>query len=318
MRADLFRDATGRLRVGWRLLWFAGAFVALAALGFGLLGGVGLVGQAAVMLMAALVAGWWVLRAADGRAPGALGFYASPEAPGEAARGLLLGMGVALSAVGAIALAGGVRWEAESGTLGGVAVEAVRSLAFFAVPAAAEEALARGYPLQALAEAWGPGIALAVTSVGFGLLHLENPGLTPVAMMNLVAAGLLLGVVYLRTGSLWWASGVHLGWNWSHGFVADLPVSGLDLVDAPLWEGAPVGAAWIGGGAFGPEGSVLTTAVALAASAALWWGPWLSPGEEARRARPLAPLPRRTVSRAGEAAEDGDDEGGMATGEGGG
>jgi len=317
MRVDLFRDATGRLRVGWRLLWFAGAFVALATLGLGLLGGMGLVGQATVMLVAALLAGWWVLRAADGRGPGALGFHASTEAVGEAARGLVLGTAVALSAVGAIALAGGVRWEAQSGTLAGVAVEAVRSLAFFAVPAAAEEALARGYPLQALAEAWGPGIALAVTSVGFGLLHLENPGLTGIAMVNLVAAGLLLGVVYLRTGSLWWASGVHLGWNWAHGFVADLPVSGLDLVDAPLWEGAPAGAAWIGGGGFGPEGSVLTTGVALAASAALWWGPWLRPGKAARRARPLAPLPRASVPGVGEAANDGDDEGGPRSEEGG-
>lgn len=313
MSADLFRDATGRLRVGWRLLWFAGAFVALAVLGFAVVGSPGLVAQATVMLVAALVAGWWVLRAADGRGPGALGFHTSREAFGEAARGLVLGTVVALSAVAAIAVAGGVRWEAESGTLGGVAVEAVRSMAFFAVPAAAEEALARGYPLQALAEAWGPGIALAVTSVGFGLLHLENPGLTQVAMVNLVAAGLLLGVVYLRTGSLWWASGVHLGWNWAHGFVADLPVSGLDLVDTPLWEGAPAGAAWIGGGGFGPEGSVLTTGVALAASAALWWGPWLRPGEAARRARPLAPLPRATVPGAGEAVSDGDDDGGPST-----
>ncbi|HSR42452.1 MAG TPA: type II CAAX endopeptidase family protein [Longimicrobiales bacterium] len=314
MSADLFRDATGRLRVGWRLVWFAGAFLALVVLGFAVLGSPGLVAQAAVMLFAALGAGWWVLRAADGRGPGALGFHASREALGEAGRGLVLGTVVALSAVAAIAVVGGVRWEAEGGTVGGVVDEAVRSLAFFAVPAAAEEALARGYPLQALAEAWGPGIALAVTSAGFGLLHLENPGLTGIAMANLVAAGLLLGVVYLRTGSLWWASGVHLGWNWAHGFVADLPVSGLDLVDAPLWEGIPAGAAWIGGGAFGPEGSVLTTGVALAASAALWWGPWLRPGEAARRARPLTPLPGADPAGAGEAGEGGS----AATSEGGG
>jgi len=250
-----------------------------------------LAAQGAVLLAASVAAGVALLRFVEGRGAAALGFHLSPEAPGEAVRGLALGVGVALAAVALMAVAGGVRWRPEAGTAVGTLQEGVRSLAFFALPAAGEEALARGYPLQALAAAWGPGAALAVTSVAFGLLHLGNPGLSDLAMVNLIAAGLLLGVVYLKTGSLWWATGAHLGWNWAHGFVADLPVSGLDLVDAPLWEGVAAGPAWLGGGAFGPEGSALTTVVVLIAAGTLWWGPWLEPGEAARRARPLIPLP---------------------------
>lgn len=288
---DVFRDGEGRLRVGWRLVLFGVVFLALATAGLLLSPSRELPAQGVVLLAAALISGVVLLQGVEGRGPEALGFHLSREAPREALRGLALGVAVALASVAAMALLGGVRWQAEAGTAGGSAVEGLRALAFFAAPAAGEEALARGYPLQLLAAAWGPAAGLVLTSVGFGLLHLGNPGLTGLAMVNLVAAGLLLGVVYLRTGSLWWASGAHLGWNWAHGFVADLPVSGLDLVDAPLWEGVTAGPAWLGGGAFGPEGSAVTAVVVLAAAGLLWWGPWLRPGQAARRADPLMALP---------------------------
>jgi hypothetical protein len=106
--------------------------------------------------------------------------------------------------------------------------------------------------------------------------------------VNIAAAGLLLGAVYLRTGSLWWTTGVHLGWNWGHGYLADVPVSGLELMDAPFYDGVVQGPNWLGGGGFGPEGSVLATVVVLAAASACWWGPWLRPGEVALSTSPLA------------------------------
>ena len=138
----------------------------------------------------------------------------------------------------------------------------------------------RGYPLQALAEAWGAGWALVVTATLFALAHLPNPGVGWVGLTNIAAAGLFLGALYLRTRSLWWATGAHLGWNWAHAFVADLPVSGLELVDAPLVEPVLSGPAWLSGGEFGPEGSVLATAAVLVAFAWTWRTPRLfAPGE---------------------------------------
>ena len=163
-----------------------------------------------------------------------------------------------------------------------------QALLLLAVPAAAEEALLRGYPLQALAEAWGPGWALAVTSGVFGVIHLGNPEVTPLGTLNVALAGLFLGVVYLRTTSLWWATGVHLGWNWAHGYLADVPVSGLDLWDAPFYEGLARGPVWLGGGDFGPEGSVVATFVVVGATCLCWRAPWLRPSEAAMVARPLA------------------------------
>ncbi len=82
-------------------------------------------------------------------------------------------------------------------------------------------------------------------------------------LANILVAGLFLGVVYLKTASLWWATGAHLGWNWAHGFLSDLPVSGLELVDTPLLEPTTQGPEWLSGGSFGPEGSILSTLILL-------------------------------------------------------
>jgi CAAX protease family protein len=284
----------GRLRLGWRLLAFLVVVGGVTAGIDALLPG-GLQATSFALLTGAVLAGAWML-AVDGRGPGALGFYLTPAGVREVGVGVGVGIGVAVTVVGAMALAGGARWAGQDGTLVGWFVGAVEALVLLALPAAAEEALLRGYPLQALAEAWGPAAALLVTSLAFGAMHLGNPGVTPLAVANVAAAGALLGAIYLRTGSLWWATGAHLGWNWTLGYLADLPVSGLEVLDAPLYEGVAAGPAWLSGGAFGPEGSALATVLVLLAAAAVWWGPWLTPTEGAVKHGALA-LPKSIGER---------------------
>ena len=141
-----------------------------------------------------------------------------------------------------------------------------------------------------MAERWGPAAALVLTALIFGALHRANPGVTWIGTLNVVVAGVFLGVVYLRTASLWWATGAHLGWNWAHGYLADVPVSGLELLDAPLYEGTMQGPGWFGGGSFGPEGSVVSTALLALITVWCWRTKLLRPSEAAREARPLAIL----------------------------
>ena len=282
---SLLRTPGGRPRLGWRLaLYFALTLAVGALLGALLPGGV-LTGSLA--LLAGAVAAGATLLALDGRTPAALGFHLGRSTPGECVRGLGLGVAVAGAVVLLMAVAGGLRWAGQEGSPGAWVLGGGGALLFLAVPAAAEEALLRGYPLQALAEAWGPWWALGLTAGAFGAQHLANPGVTAIGTLNVAAAGLVLGVVYLRTASLWWATGAHLGWNWAHGYLADVPVSGLELMDAPLYEGVVLGPRWLGGGSFGPEGSLVATAVVVAASAACWRARWLSPSPAALAARPL-------------------------------
>jgi uncharacterized protein len=66
-------------------------------------------------------------------------------------------------------------------------------------------------------------------------------------------------VAYLRTLSLWFATAVHLGWNWAMATLFDLPVSGIRAFDTPLYEPVVGGPVWWSGGAFGPEGGLVGT-----------------------------------------------------------
>lgn len=280
------RNGEGRLRLGWRLSLFV-ALALATIIGVTAVLPPGLLSGSAAMLAAGVISGATLL-AIEGRRPGALGFYADWVAVPETAKGVGLGVLVGLVVVGVIAALGGVRWTPQEGTVVAWVTGGFGALVFLALPAAAEESVLRGYPLQALTEAWGSAWALAATSVSFGLLHVWNPGITVLGVVNVAAAGLLIGVVYLKTASLWWATGVHLGWNWSHGYVSDVPVSGLELLDAPFYEGVPQGPDWLGGGAFGPEGSVVATVVLLGAAAVCWQSRWLRPSRAALKAGPLA------------------------------
>jgi membrane protease YdiL (CAAX protease family) len=281
----LFRGPGGRLRLGWRLSLFV-LLTLVLTITTALFVPPGTLTGSFTLLVGATAAGA-VLLGLDGRKPAALGFHLGGSAVAESALGLLLGSAVAVAVVALMAAMGVLEWAADEGGGRAWLAGAVGALLFLALPAAAEEALLRGYPIQAIAEARGPLAALLVTSAVFGGLHVTNPNVTPVGTLNVTVAGAFLGVVYLKTLSLWWATGAHLGWNWTHGYLADVPVSGLELMDAPLYEGVVSGPSWLGGGAFGPEGSLVATVVVLAATVMCWKARWLRPSETALRARPL-------------------------------
>lgn len=72
----------------------------------------------------------------------------------------------------------------------------------------AEEAFFRGFVLRGMANRWGFAPALVVSAAVFAALHLSPPLLLPVFV-----TGLLLGFLYLRTGSLWPCIAVHAAQN---------------------------------------------------------------------------------------------------------
>lgn len=256
-----------------------------AGVPWALVGLPGLLGSHLPLLAGSLLAGWFLL-AREGLPPAALGFHAGRESGGEFSAGLLVGAALVGSVVVVMSMVGGIRWAWEPGAAGEVGVAVLRALVILAIPAAAEEALLRGYVFQLSAREWGWGITLAWTSVAFALLHGANPALGWVALANLALAGVALGLLVLRTGSLWWATGAHLGWNWGQ-VALDLPVSGLELVDVPVLAPVTGGPHWLGGGGFGVEGSVLATAALAAGCVWLWRGggaAWIRPGPRVRDA----------------------------------
>lgn len=71
-----------------------------------------------------------------------------------------------------------------------------------------EEAFARGFVLGGLKPYWGMIPAFLISAAVFSALHADLGSLIPFAI-----AGVILGVVYVRTGSLTAASMAHFGFN---------------------------------------------------------------------------------------------------------
>jgi len=147
--------------------------------------------------------------------------------------------------------------------------------------ALAEEAMFRGYALQTLTRARLAWLGVLLTSVPFGLVHLDNPNVVPgVTFANTAIAGIWFGVAYLRTRSLWLPWGLHWAWNWALGWFFGLPVSGGQVTSNPLLNATDIGPAWLTGGAYGIEGGVACTVALLLSTLFLWWTPWLSATSE--------------------------------------
>jgi membrane protease YdiL (CAAX protease family) len=164
------------------------------------------------------------------------------------AGGLLLALAGLAVAVGIAAAAGAVRHGAEAGQGGGAGVGVLLGLAVFAYQAGGEEVLFRGWMQPVLGARLGPWLGLLATALAFGLLHLVGDRHTPLAMLNLVLAGLMFGLLALRSGGLWAAFCAHAAWNWAESCAAGLDpnpgvgafgaLTDLDLAGPPLWSGA--------------------------------------------------------------------------------
>ncbi len=145
------------------------------------------------------------------------------------------------------------------------------SVAVLAPAALTEELLLRGYPFAVLSGTWGWPVATAVTSIVFGLLHLGNPGVTPMAIANVIAAGVFLAGVRIVTGSLAAAWAAHFAWNWTMSAGFHTAVSGLPF-GTPGYRLVDTGPDWLSGGAWGPEGGVVAAVGMIGTFAALAWG----------------------------------------------
>ncbi len=166
-----------------------------------------------------------------------------------------------------------------------------------------EETLTRGYLLHNLAEGfnftfWTPAIALvlawALSSSIFGLMHLGNPHSTAISTINLIVAGLFLGLGYILTGDLALPIGLHLTWNLFQGNVFGFPVSGTSFNQASFIAIEQRGPELWTGGAFGPEAGLIgLAAIAVGAILTLAWVKWRYGRVQLQASIPLPPSKKR-------------------------
>lgn len=132
-----------------------------------------------------------------------------------------------------------------------------------------EELSFRGYVLFTLARGIGFWPASLLLAVLFGAVHKGNPGEGPLGLGMAAGVALLFSFSLWRTGSLWWAIGFHAAWDWAESYFYGTADSGT-FSSGRLMTAHPSGAAWLGGGATGPEGSIWCGVVLLLAVLWVW------------------------------------------------
>lgn len=125
-----------------------------------------------------------------------------------------------------------------------------------------EEILLRGVVLRMLEELFGSWAAILLSGLIFGFLHAGNPNAdwwssTAIA----IEAGLLFGVLFCLTRSLWVVIGLHAAWNIAQGPIYGVTVSGIaqhGIINAQI-----AGPWWLTGGDFGLEAALTSVVLSL-------------------------------------------------------
>lgn len=280
---QIFIDKNGTIRSGWRagifLFAFAFASVVLGTIAQALMSVAfpdGQIGQLVYLtvssvtaIIPAIVIGWLCGRWLEKLPFSALGAAFTSGWLKHLGLGLLIGaLTLSISVLIAFVF-GGERFELNLANGWQPVLQSMAvSFGVFAIASAFEEALFRGYILQTFARSNLAWLAIMLTSLFFGMVHLGNPNAGVISTLNTILAGIWFSVAYLRTRDLWFVWGLHLMWNWMQGSFFGIEVSGLtDITTNPLFKEIDTGPTWLTGTTYGIEGGIACT-IALIVSIA--------------------------------------------------
>lgn len=229
-------------------------------------------------LLTAFISVGFVVHMVDRQTWDGVGFPDRSWQPALLSRAGLLGGGAIAITAGVLALFGHLQFEPDtistfmsgdsvnSSPAGAWMSSTLRITLLLAPAALFEELIFRGYLWRVAEDSASPRVALVVTSVMFGAAHMQNPGADPLAIANVMLAGVALGLLRLHTNSLPAAWVAHLAWNWVMAAALHVPVSGLPMA-TPGYRAVVDGPDWFAGGSWGPEGGAAATIILLAAVA---------------------------------------------------
>lgn len=127
---------------------------------------------------------------------------------------------------------------------------------FFLVVGFFEEFFFRGYLLHTLAEGIGFWPAAVLLAATFGAVHLKNPGEGWPGAAGVFVTAVFWSFTLKRTGSLWFAVGMHAVFDFGETFLFSVPDSGM-VFPGHLSNATLHGPSWLTGGVTGPEASVV-------------------------------------------------------------
>ncbi len=139
----------------------------------------------------------------------------------------------------------------------------------FLIQGMSEELLCRSYLMVSLSRGWPMWACVVANALLFSLLHLGNPGISVIALLNIFLFGLFASLLTLRRGSIWMVGALHSMWNFAQGNFFGIPVSGIAGSPSPLVSVFETGtwAELVNGGAFGLEAGLAVTVILAAACA---------------------------------------------------
>jgi membrane protease YdiL (CAAX protease family) len=199
----------------------------------------------------------WVMSRLEGRR---LGEYGLPWRGGQGKlflQGAAFGLAEIAAIVGVLAAAGYYSFGSLEVQGASLLKWTVFWAAVFLVVGFFEEYAFRGYAQFVLTKGFGFWTATIVTSAIFGLVHFANPGESWPGILGVMVVGVFWCFTLRRTGTLWFALGMHAAFDFGETFLFSVPDSGVvfpgHLSSAVIHDGP----AWLVGGTAGPEASVL-------------------------------------------------------------
>ena len=143
------------------------------------------------------------------------------------------------------------------------------SFTLFFLVAVSEEIFFRGILFRMINRRWNIWVALVISALIFGGLHIFNDNATLWSSIAIaIEAGSLLGAAYAYSKNIWLPIGIHWIWNYTQGNILGFPVSGEDNVTSIITPEIS-GPQWLTGGSFGAEASVISAVIGLLIS--LWF-----------------------------------------------
>ena len=144
---------------------------------------------------------------------------------------------------------------------------------FVFIQSAAEEFICRGYMYQKFMKRYGkPVVAAVINAAFFTLVHLVNPGVTALAIVNIFIYGLLFSAMVRYFDSIWVAMAAHAAWNFCQNIILGLPNSGIVSPYSVFKLDASTAAdSFAYSVSFGIESTITASIMLLAVTALIVW-----------------------------------------------
>ncbi len=176
-------------------------------------------------------------------------------------KGIVAGFVMFSVAVLICVLTGALKIEYISGQFG--AIIFLLYVIGFGIQGMAEEIMCRGYFMVSIGRRYSMTAAVIINSVAFAALHLSNPGISIMAIVNLTLFGIFASVCFIKTGNIWLIGALHSVWNLVQGNIYGIKVSGMAMPCTIFTSTAIEGKELLNGGDFGLEGGIAVTIVLI-------------------------------------------------------